>query len=190
MLDKPVIDKANVLLIGPTGSGKTLIAKTIATILDVPFSMNDATPFTQAGYVGEDVEACILRLLQNCDFDVDRAERGIVFIDEIDKLARRNDSGSPNQKMLGVAFSYQCSRALQQCVLLLNEDNYKMHQVKVVPKIKIKIPLFFLTLSLQFFYLLLNLQFVPMILDGNEFQSLNKIIVYSYLIQNSLILFY
>ncbi|KAJ3078329.1 hypothetical protein HK102_004578 [Quaeritorhiza haematococci] len=93
-----LVDKSNVLLVGPTGSGKTLIARTTARILDVPFSMNDATPFTQAGYVGEDVENCIHRLLQNADYDVARAQRGIVFIDEIDKIARRTDSANPNQR--------------------------------------------------------------------------------------------
>ena len=92
--DRLVIDKSNVLLLGPTGCGKTLIARTTAKVLDVPFSMNDATPFTQAGYVGEDVETCIAKLLQvrlvirltkkNADYDVERAQRGIVFIDEIE----------------------------------------------------------------------------------------------------------
>ncbi|KAJ3025507.1 hypothetical protein HK097_006668, partial [Rhizophlyctis rosea] len=82
--DRLFIDKSNILIIGPTGSGKSLIAQTTAKILDVPFSMNDATPFTQAGYVGEDVEVCIQRLLQNADFDVRKAQRGIVFIDEIE----------------------------------------------------------------------------------------------------------
>jgi ATP-dependent Clp protease ATP-binding subunit ClpX len=87
------IEKSNVLLIGETGTGKTLLAKTIATLLDVPFCIADATVFTQAGYVGEDVESILTRLLQAADYDVKRAERGIVFIDEIDKIARK---GSEN----------------------------------------------------------------------------------------------
>ena len=87
------IEKSNVLLIGETGTGKTLLAKTIATLLDVPFCIADATVFTQAGYVGEDVESILTRLLQASDYDVIRAERGIVFIDEIDKIARK---GSEN----------------------------------------------------------------------------------------------
>jgi len=93
-----ILDKSNVLLVGPTGTGKTLISKTIAEILDVPYSLNDATPFTQAGYVGEDAEVCIARLLQNSDYDVSRAQRGIVFIDEIDKIARRSDSVNSGQR--------------------------------------------------------------------------------------------
>src|SRR4029077_6069441 len=79
------IEKSNILLIGPTGSGKTLLAKTLAKILDVPFCIDDATTLTEAGYVGEDVENIILRLLQNADYGVKRAEIGIVYIDEIDK---------------------------------------------------------------------------------------------------------
>ncbi|GIW72509.1 MAG: hypothetical protein KatS3mg102_2051 [Planctomycetota bacterium] len=82
------IEKSNILLIGPTGSGKTLLARTLARILDVPFAIGDATTLTEAGYVGEDVENLILRLLQNADFDVARAERGIIYIDEIDKIGR------------------------------------------------------------------------------------------------------
>jgi len=83
------IEKSNILLIGPTGSGKTLMARTLARILDVPFCIADATTLTEAGYVGEDVENIILRLLQNADYDVKRAEIGIVYIDEIDKIGRR-----------------------------------------------------------------------------------------------------
>ncbi|WWC97431.1 hypothetical protein V866_004311 [Kwoniella sp. B9012] len=94
--EEVVIEKSNVLMVGPTGTGKTLMARTLAKILDVPFASCDATTYTQAGYVGEDVENCVLRLLQNAEYDVNRAELGIIHIDEIDKLARRGggDSGS------------------------------------------------------------------------------------------------
>src|SRR6187401_1850018 len=88
------IEKSNILLIGPTGSGKTLLAKTMARILDVPFCIADATTLTEAGYVGEDVENIILRLLQNADYDVKRAEIGIVYIDEIDKIGRKTENVS------------------------------------------------------------------------------------------------
>ncbi|WWC85459.1 ATP-dependent Clp protease, ATP-binding subunit ClpX [Kwoniella dendrophila CBS 6074] len=87
--EEVIIEKSNVLMVGPTGTGKTLMAKTLAQILDVPFASCDATTYTQAGYVGEDVENCVLRLLQNAEFDVNRAEVGIIHIDEIDKLSRR-----------------------------------------------------------------------------------------------------
>jgi len=95
------LEKSNILLLGPTGSGKTLLARTLAKILDVPFSIADATALTEAGYVGEDVENILLHLIQSADFDVQRAERGIVYIDEIDKIARKSDNPSITRDVSG-----------------------------------------------------------------------------------------
>ena len=100
-IDDTEIQKSNILLIGPTGTGKTLLAQTLAKILDVPFTIADATTLTEAGYVGEDVENIILNLLQAADYDVSRASRGIVYIDEIDKISRKSDSPSITRDVSG-----------------------------------------------------------------------------------------
>lgn len=100
-IDEVELGKSNILLIGPTGSGKTLLAQTLAKVLDVPFCIADATALTEAGYVGEDVENILLRLIQAADFDVARAERGIIYIDEIDKIARKSDNPSITRDVSG-----------------------------------------------------------------------------------------
>ncbi|OQX13033.1 MAG: ATP-dependent protease ATP-binding subunit ClpX [Desulfobulbaceae bacterium A2] len=99
--DDVEVQKSNILLIGPTGSGKTLLARTLARILNVPFTISDATTLTEAGYVGEDVENILVNLLQAADYDVERAQRGIVYIDEIDKIARKSDSASLTRDVSG-----------------------------------------------------------------------------------------
>ncbi len=100
-VDDVELQKSNILLVGPTGCGKTLLAQTLAKVLDVPFSIADATALTEAGYVGEDVENILLRLIQAADFDIARAERGIVYIDEIDKIARKGDNPSITRDVSG-----------------------------------------------------------------------------------------
>lgn len=121
------IEKSNIILVGPTGTGKTLLAKTIARLLDVPFAIVDATVLTEAGYVGEDIESLLTRLLQNCDYDVERAQKGVVFIDEIDKIARKSDNPSITRDVSGEGVQQGLLKLLEGSIVLVPPNGGRKH---------------------------------------------------------------
>lgn len=128
------IEKSNIVMVGPTGTGKTLIARTIARILDVPFTIVDATVLTQAGYVGEDIESLLTRLLQVADYDVEKAERGIVFIDEIDKIARKGDNPSITRDVSGEGVQQGLLKLLEGSIVNVPPQGGRKHpEQKMIP---------------------------------------------------------
>ncbi len=128
------IEKSNIIIVGPTGTGKTLLAKTIARLLEVPFTIVDATVLTQAGYVGEDIESLLTRLLQAADYDVEKAQRGIVFIDEIDKIARKGDNPSITRDVSGEGVQQGLLKLLEGSIVNVPPQGGRKHpEQKMIP---------------------------------------------------------
>lgn len=136
------IEKSNIIMVGETGTGKTLLAKSIARMLNVPFAIVDATVFTEAGYVGEDVESMLTRLLQNCDYDVAAAERGIVYVDELDKIARKNDNPSITRDVSGEGVQQGLLKMLEGTEVLVPPQGGRKHPEQKMIKVDTKNILF------------------------------------------------